>query len=120
VLQFPFIGIDHAERVFLAAAVQARYAGRPDAAWLEPAIRLLPAGARRRAQILGRAILLGYRLSGSVPEILANARIDIRADRVLLEVARAARVPDSEVVGDRLKLLAQAVGVRRVEIVEPA
>jgi hypothetical protein len=28
------------------------------------------------------------------------------------------RVPDSEVVGDRLKLLASAIGVRRTEVVE--
>ena len=32
-------------------------------------------------QILGRAILLGYRLSGGVPEILANARLQIDADQ---------------------------------------
>ena len=29
-LQFPFIGIDHAERVLVAAAIHARYAGKPD------------------------------------------------------------------------------------------
>ena len=28
-VQFPLIGLDHAERVFLAAAIHARYAGRP-------------------------------------------------------------------------------------------
>jgi exopolyphosphatase/guanosine-5'-triphosphate,3'-diphosphate pyrophosphatase len=119
-LQFPFIGVDHSERVFLAAAIHARYAGRPDARWLVPAIGLLSTGARRKAQILGRAILLGYRLSGSVPEILDSARLHIGPDLVRLEVASAARVPDSEVVADRLHLLAQAVGVRRTEIVESA
>ena len=35
-LQFPFIGVTHAERVFVAAAIHARYAGRPDAPWLSP------------------------------------------------------------------------------------
>jgi exopolyphosphatase / guanosine-5'-triphosphate,3'-diphosphate pyrophosphatase len=117
-LQFPFIGIDHTERVFLAAVIHARYAGGPDAAWLKPAIELLPPSSRRRAQILGRDILLGYRLSGGVPEILDMARLDVQADQVRLEVASAARVPDSEVVGDRLKLLANAIGVRRTEVVE--
>ncbi|MFZ1426864.1 MAG: Ppx/GppA phosphatase family protein [Geminicoccaceae bacterium] len=117
-LQFPFIGIDHVERVFIAATIHARYVGKPDDRWLEPAIGLLPASGRRRAQILGRAILLGFRLSGGVPEILDDARLRIGVDQVRLEVGHAARVPDSEVVGDRLKLLAQALGVRRTEVAE--
>ena len=46
------------------------------------------------------------------------ARLDILADQVRLEVGSSARVPDSEVVGDRLTLLAHAIGVRRTEVVE--
>jgi exopolyphosphatase/guanosine-5'-triphosphate,3'-diphosphate pyrophosphatase len=65
-------------------------------------------------------LLLGYRLSGSVPEILANARLSIAAGVVRLEVGHGARVPDSEVVRERLDLVASAVGVRRTEIVEVA
>jgi exopolyphosphatase / guanosine-5'-triphosphate,3'-diphosphate pyrophosphatase len=119
-LQFPFIGLDHAERVFLAAAIHARYIGKPDAPWLNPAISLLSPSARRRAQILGRAILLAYRLSGSVPEVLAGSRLRIEPDGVRLEVGKAAHVPDSEVVSDRLKLLAAAIGVKRYEVTEVA
>jgi exopolyphosphatase / guanosine-5'-triphosphate,3'-diphosphate pyrophosphatase len=37
---------------------------------------------------------------------------------VRLEVASTARAPDSEVVSDRLRLLADALGVRRSEIVD--
>ena len=85
-LQFPFIGIDHAERVFVALAIHARYAGAADARWLEPAIALLSPSLRRRAMILGRTLLLGYRFSGGVPEILAGARLHIGADIVRLEV----------------------------------
>ena len=87
------------------------------AGWSRPS-RCSPPSLRRRAMILGRALLLGYRFSGGVPEILAGARLHIGADIVRLEVGRAARVPDSEVVGDRLRLLATAIGVRRTEIVE--
>ena len=43
-------------------------------------------------------MLLGYRISGSVPEILTRASLRLKADRVRLEVGRTARVPDSEVV----------------------
>jgi exopolyphosphatase/guanosine-5'-triphosphate,3'-diphosphate pyrophosphatase len=62
-------------------------------------------------------MLLAYRFSGGVPALLESARLRIGEDFVRLEVAAAARAPDSEVVGDRLKLLADAIGVRRSEIV---
>jgi exopolyphosphatase/guanosine-5'-triphosphate,3'-diphosphate pyrophosphatase len=116
-LQFPFIGLDHAERAFIATAIHARYAGRPDAPWLRPASGLLTTAMQSRAQILGRAILLAYRFSGGVPKVLSSARLRIESDCVQLEVGAAAHAPDSEVVGDRLRLLAAALGVRRGEIV---
>jgi exopolyphosphatase/guanosine-5'-triphosphate,3'-diphosphate pyrophosphatase len=116
-LQFPFIGINHAERVFLAAAIHARYAGRPDAPWLKPSVSLLSAAALRRALILGRAMLLAYRFSGGVPALLAGARLRLDADSVRLEVGSASRAPDSDAVAERLRLLAGAMGVRRSEIV---
>jgi exopolyphosphatase/guanosine-5'-triphosphate,3'-diphosphate pyrophosphatase len=52
-----------------------------------------------------------------VASVLATARLVIEADCVRLEVASAGRAPDSEVVNDRLKLLAAAIGVRRNEII---
>ena len=117
-IEFPFIGVTHPERVFIGAAIHARYVGRPDAPWLSPAIKLLKPAERRRAQILGRAILLAYRFSGGVPAVLKSARLRIEPDRVRLEVAAAARAPDSEVVSDRLGLLASAIGVKRSEVVD--
>ena len=116
-LQFPFIGISHGERVFIAAAIHARYAGRPDAHWLKPATGLLSPSALRRALILGRTMFLAYRFSGGVPALLATARLRLNADRVRLEVGSAARAPDSDVVAERLRLLASVMGVRRSEIV---
>ena len=117
-IEFPFIGVTHPERVFIAAAVHARYLGRPEAPWLSPAIELLAPAERRKAQILGRAILLAYRFSGGVPAVLEGARLRIDPDCLRLEVAAAARAPDSEVVSDRLRLLASAIGVKRSEVVE--
>ena len=119
-LRFPFIGVTHAERVFLAAAIHSRYAGRPDAPWLTPALGLLTPAERRRALVLGRAILLGYRLSGGVAAVLAGAKLNVAGETLRVEVTPAARVPDSEVVGDRLRLLAAALGTTRSEIIERA
>jgi exopolyphosphatase/guanosine-5'-triphosphate,3'-diphosphate pyrophosphatase len=117
-LEFPFIGVTHPERAFIAAAIHARYVGRPDAPWLSPAIKLLAPAERRRAQILGRAILLAYRFSGGVPTVLESARLRIDPECVRLEVAAAARAPDSEVVVERLKLLAGAIGVKCSKVVD--
>lgn len=119
-IRFPFIGLDHAERVFVAAAIHARYAGSPDDPVLSPAISLLGSEQRRRALVLGRAMQLGYRLSGGVPQILAGARLQQGAGSLVLQVRAHARVPDSEVVSGRLQLLADALGDCRPLIVEVA
>jgi len=119
-LRMPFIGLDHAERVFIAAAIHARYAGKPDDPRLSPAIKMLDASERRRALILGRAILVAYRLSGSAPDVLARSRLSVQPKRLRLEVDANARAPDSEVVGSRLKLLTAALGLRRFEVIERA
>lgn len=116
VVQFPFIGVTHPERVFLGAAIHARYGGKPDDPVLTPASGLLSASQLRRAQILGRALLLGHRFSGSVPEILDTARLRISADAVRIEVRSVEDVPDSDAVRTRLKQLAKALGVHRTEI----
>lgn len=120
VLQFPFIGLDHPERAFLAIALHARHAGRLDAPYLAGALKLLSPAERRRAEILGRALLVAYRLSGGTPAVLANSRLSIGSNRLRLEVGRSARVPDSEAVSERLSLLAAAAGVKFSEITELA
>jgi exopolyphosphatase/guanosine-5'-triphosphate,3'-diphosphate pyrophosphatase len=119
-LQFPFIGVTHPERAFIAAALHFRYGGAQDAPWLSPAIGLLDADARRRAEILGRSITLAYRLSGGMPAVLAGSRLVIEPDCIRLEVEPIARVPESEVVADRLRLLGTAAGARRIEVTEVA
>jgi exopolyphosphatase/guanosine-5'-triphosphate,3'-diphosphate pyrophosphatase len=119
-IQFPFIGLDHAERAFIASAIHARYDGKAADPVLQPALSLLSPAQMRRAQILGRAILVGYRLSGSVPEILDDARLVIDADAVRLRVVNEDCAPDSEGVRYRLGQLAKAVGVARAEIVSDA
>ena len=115
-LHFPFIGITHPERVFLASTIHARYGGKLDDAYLQDAAALLPRSARRRAQILGRAMTLAYRLSAGMPEVLDASRLSVEGDCVRLEVGEAARGSDSEAVADRLRLLAAAVGVSQIKV----
>ncbi len=116
-LQFPFVGISHAERAFVAIAVMARYGGKLDGEMQSKVAGMLSASQLRRAEILGRVLLLGHRFSASVPGILEEARIRIDADAVRLEVLNPDRMPDSEAVQERLKQLAKACGVDRAEVV---
>lgn len=113
ILRFPFIGITHPERVFLAAAVHARHGARAE----HDALALLSDDEAERAHVLGTALLLGHRFSGSVPAILDHASLDIDADTVTLRVDEATSVPDSEAVQGRLSLLAKALGRERTDVV---
>jgi exopolyphosphatase/guanosine-5'-triphosphate,3'-diphosphate pyrophosphatase len=117
-LQFPFIGLEHRERAFIAATIHARYVGKDDAPYFGPVAALLSPAARRRAQILGRAILLGYRLAGGAPKVLADSRLTVETHRLVLEVGKVGGAPDSEVVAERMNLLKAAIGARKAEIVE--
>jgi exopolyphosphatase / guanosine-5'-triphosphate,3'-diphosphate pyrophosphatase len=116
-LQFPFIGLTHPERAFLAVAVMARYGGSVDDTVRAATRGLLGPAELRRAEILGRVLLLGHRFSASVPAILDGARIRIDADAVRLEVRVAGLVPDSDAVQARLRQLAKACGTETAEIV---
>lgn len=118
-LQFPFIGISHAERAFLAVAIMARYGGKADSV-TDRLGGLLSQSQLRRAEILGRALVLGHRFSASVPEILLQSRLRVEAGSVRLEVLDAESVPDSEAVQTRLRQLAKAMGVSDSEVVEAA
>jgi exopolyphosphatase/guanosine-5'-triphosphate,3'-diphosphate pyrophosphatase len=60
---------------------------------------------------------LGYRFSGSVPELLAQARMEVVDERVLLRLSTDEDVPDSEPVRSRLKDLAKALGMKGSDIV---
>ena len=117
-LQFPFIGLSHAERVFISVAILARYGGKVDDDVNQVIGDLLSATELRRAEILGRTLLLGHRFSASVPEILRHARVRIDTDTVRLEILNARCSPDSDAVQTRLRQLAKVAGLDNVEIVE--
>jgi exopolyphosphatase/guanosine-5'-triphosphate,3'-diphosphate pyrophosphatase len=117
-LQFPFIGISHPERAFVAVAVMARYGGSVDDGVRAATKDLLSVSQLRRAEILGRVLLLGHRFSASVPAILEHVRLRIGTTAVRLEVLSAEHVPDSDAVQTRLRQLARVAGVEGAEIVE--
>ncbi len=117
-LQFPFIGISHPERAFLAVTILARYGGKLDDLVKSKVGTLLTPSEMQRAVILGRVLLLGHRFSASVPDILQHARLHIDADAVRLEVLNPESVPDTEAVYSRLRQLAKVAGINGAEIIE--
>lgn len=118
IVRFPFVGIDHTERLWLAATVYARYNGDFGDSIMKPARNLLPKAQLRKAECLGRAMLLAYRFSGSVPDILKTAELKVDTDRVSLNTSGAVKAPDSDAVHTRMKQLAKALGLSDSEIVE--
>ncbi|MCB1804607.1 MAG: Ppx/GppA family phosphatase, partial [Candidatus Competibacteraceae bacterium] len=110
-LQFPFIGISHPERAFLAVTLLARYGGKVKGPVKAAADALLQPSEIRRAEILGRVLLLGHRFSASVPEILEHAKLRIDADAVRLHVLNPEGLPDSDAVQARLRQLAKVAGI---------
>lgn len=112
ILRFPLIGVTHAERAFLAATVHARYGRRAD----QDATGLLDDEAQDRAHVLGTAMLVGHRFSGSVPAILDHAGLHVGEDAVTLRVDERTSVPDSDAVQGRLALLAKALGKADVSV----
>ena len=117
-LQFPFIGLSHPERAFISVAILARYGGKLDDMVKNAVKDLLSVSELRRAEILGRTLLLGHRFSASVPQILRDARIRIDSDAVRLEILDESSIPDSDAVQSRLKQLAKATGLDGAEIVK--
>jgi exopolyphosphatase/guanosine-5'-triphosphate,3'-diphosphate pyrophosphatase len=117
-LQFPLIGLDHLERVYLAAVIHARYGGGAGDPATAAALALLSPALRRRARILGRALRLGHRLSGCVGAILEATALHVEAGLVRLEVRSAAGIPDSDTLKSRLQDLAKALRVPKAEIAE--
>lgn len=112
VLRAPIPGQTHAERAFLAAAVNARYgggAGSPEPETLE---RLLNAEQRAAGRALGLAIRLACDLSGRAPQLLANARIEVADGVLVLSAADGyADVLLGEQTRRRGKALAEALGL---------
>jgi exopolyphosphatase/guanosine-5'-triphosphate,3'-diphosphate pyrophosphatase len=117
-LQFPFIGIDHLERVWLAAVIHARYGGGSGDPATAAALDLLPPAQRRSARVLGRTLRLAHRLSGCVAAILETASLHLDDARVRLEIRSRAGIPDSDTLKSRLQDLARALRVADAEVVE--
>ncbi|HEX3917123.1 MAG TPA: Ppx/GppA phosphatase family protein [Caulobacteraceae bacterium] len=92
VLRAPIPGMNHSERVFLAAALFGRHTAAATVPEPDLTARLLTHEGVLRARAVGAAIRLACDLSGRSPELLARSCLDIRPSSVVLE-AEAASAP---------------------------
>ncbi len=74
-IEHPFFGISHRDRAFIALAIYLRYGGKADDARVECVSSLLSKRAVRRAETLGYALRLAYRVSGGSPALLEQSRL---------------------------------------------
>src|SRR5690606_24398941 len=110
VLRAPAPGQTHAERAFLACAINARYGGSADTPLPRVIERLLNTDQRLRARALGLAMRLGSDLSVRSPQILAGSVVTLKNGVLRLKAA-----PDQadallgEQTRRRAKVLAEAL-----------
>lgn len=112
---YPFLGIDHPGRAFLAYAVFCRYEGRREDPAVSRIVGLLDKAARRRAEALGAVLELGYRLSGGVPEVLEACPVARDGGTLQLVLGHPAVDPADEAVRGRLEAAVAALGLDRAE-----
>jgi len=110
VLYFPFSGVTHAERVFIAYASFIRYGGAQRAKEVLPFLRLLPEEMAEAARVLGLAQRLAYRVSGATRTLLVRCRLTYGNGELCLMLPGDGSAPGGEAVERRLENLAEALG----------
>ena len=109
VLRLPIGGVDHAERVVMAAAMAIRYGGSPDrGGW--PEVSLIDEADYLAATRIGTALRLAHTITGGVAPMLGETRLQIHADTVVLKVARGEADLIGDVVHRRLAAFSEAMG----------
>ena len=116
---YPFSGIDHPCRVAVAATVFTRYEGGADDRALRPLLALLGEGERLRVQRLGLAMQLAYRLSGGVPAVLAQTRIEIDGRCLVLHLAEPDLLPEPGGLRSRLQSLGRSLSIEEFRMILP-
>lgn len=106
VLWSPIPGQTHAERAFMAVAMNARYGGEVRTPAPDTVNRLLSDKGQKRARALGLAMRLACDLSGRSPQLLANATATV--EKGALRVTAANGYADM-LLGEQTKRRAKAL-----------
>ena len=113
VVRHNYLAAGHDERAFLGLVVFGRYGGDPRTSGAAKRLGpLLGESGRRRAEILGRAMRLAYRLSAGSAELLGRTRIEYRPERdqLVLVLDGAEAPPAGGAVEQDFAALAKSLG----------
>src|SRR5215472_4958138 len=109
-LTLPFAGSTHADRVFVATALHARYGGAVDDPIKEPTRQLLDERATQEARTLGLALRLAYTLCAGTVELLSELTLFRSGDTLTLDVPSESGLFVGETVQRRLDAVARSLG----------
>ena len=110
-LTLPFAGSTHADRVFVATALHARYGGGAEDPVKEPTRQLLEERATQEARTLGLALRLAYTLCAGSIELLAELRLDRSGATLSLDVPPESGLFVGETVQRRLDAVARSLSM---------
>jgi exopolyphosphatase/guanosine-5'-triphosphate,3'-diphosphate pyrophosphatase len=110
----PFAGITHADRVFVATALHARYGGQVEDPVSEPTRQLLDDRATQEARTLGLALRLAYTLCAGTIDLLSEVSLEPAGSRLVLEVPSEGSLFVGETVQRRLDAVARSLGATAV------
>ena len=108
-LTLPFAGSTHADRVFVATALHARYGGSPDDPVKEPTRQLLDERATQEARTLGLALRLAYTLCAGTIELLSELELCRSGETLMLDVRSDSSLFVGETVQRRLDAVARSL-----------
>lgn len=117
-IEYPFFGIDHTERAFIALAVYLRYGGKLTDARVAHIGSLLSKRAIRRAETLGVGLRLAYRISAGNPELLDQARLQIKNNQLSLVLPGGGAAPTRDRVKRSFERLCQARKIKMGSVTE--
>jgi len=110
-LTLPFAGTTHADRVFVATTLHARYGGSAEDPVKEATQRLLDEGATREARTLGLALRLAYTLCAGSIALLAELRLGRSGNILALDVPSGSSLFVGETVQRRLDAVARSLSL---------
>ena len=110
--RFPFMGLEHDDRAFLGYVAFMRYGGDAAAPEAQTAHRLMTQRQRLRAEVIGEAMRLAFRISGGAPDALASSALAVENDRLSLRLPDNGSSPSDESVARQFEVLAAATGMR--------
>ncbi len=117
-IEYPFFGINHMERAFIALSVYLRYGGKSSDARVSHIGSLLSKRAIRRAETLGFGLRLAYRISGGNPGLLEQSRLQIENEQLSLILPGGGAAPMRERVARSFERLCQARKIKMGSITE--